>query len=551
MDLTHYLNELVKRMLLKRVALVNGYRLEKNCRRKLKYSDKIALLGKVRPRRGLNTPGIKHESLNGFFLFKEGYRPIERQNAEDPSMTGDEDSVEFTPGQNHLILSHIFSYLTFNTLKRARLVCTKWDEEAVRILKKKSTVSFNFRDLYEGPIQPMRLLRYIKEMKNLQLPSLTLDLPPFTAVNNPDPQEAELLLKLADDLTWFLSDRGSHITRLNLEGRIFSRSDYKIHLGILIKLQATLCDLELSWNFDLRDESSQDYAFPTEDLHLNKLEAFTFSVRFGRTPPVITQRTIISSWAAAVQGVKTFQVNYCEQEFLTCLLRYEQPFPKLEAFTTRSTQQIVLDLLFKLTNPLKMLILNNLGRLEPENFARLENLLLKHADTLEDLQFMDDVSHHGQVLHLPVLPRLKRLSVGCVQFSDLKIRFPSAQDNKDVVDYERHLPRLDALSLYMFPCSSYALPDVWKVEGDKLENFFPTRDRNGAPIETRCVTLRKLDPRVYVPGHSWQPVEFHPDFPLTRMFPNVWNEWMTKRRREESLSRTRNDMEANSEPGQG
>ncbi|XP_021961811.1 uncharacterized protein LOC110857531 [Folsomia candida] len=534
----------------KRVVLVNDDRLKKNCRTRLNYGDKIALLGKVRPRRGLNGE-LKHESLNGFFLFKEGRRAIERQDREDPNIPDNEEKVAFTPGQNYLVLSHIFSYLPFDTLKEARLVCSLWDEEASRILKNKSTIimSFYFQDNYEDPMGSMRLLRYVKEMENLQPTSLTLHLPTVTPANYPTSKGEQLVMKLVDDLNWFLRlDRCRHITRLNLGGRIFLGSDYKIHLDILVKLQSTLCDLELSWHLHLRDESSDDYAFPTEDLHLDKLAVFTVSIATCREGAA-NQAIILSSWAAAVQRVKTIQLNYDvrhQYKFVNCLLQYEQPFPQLEAFTiTTWTRPSVLNLLLKLTNPLKTLKLNRLRCFERrEDFINFENLLQKHAGTLEELGFIYDVPYQDEVdieveswttLHLPVLPRLKTLSVGWNAFGHLKIGFPSGQDNNDVLDYERHLPRLDALSLSMFP-SSHPFTDSWEGQQDKLDIFFPTRDRNGAPIETRCVTLRKLEPRIYVPcaGRPWSKIEFPSDLPLTDMFPNVWNNWMTRRRNEES-----------------
>ncbi|OXA54126.1 hypothetical protein Fcan01_10255 [Folsomia candida] len=484
----------------KRIVLVNDDRLEKNCRTKLNHEDKIALLGKVRPKRGLNRE-IKHESLNGFFLFKEGRRAIELQEGEDPSIPDDEDKVDFTPGQNYLVLSHIFSYLPFNTLKMARLVCSQWDEEAARILKKISTVSWdlNFRHNYQHPVGSMRLLRYVKEMENLQPNSLNLKLPPFPPAHQ-NSEGGQLAVKLVDDLNRFLLlDRSRHITRLNLGGPIYAGSDYKMHLGILIKLQATLCDLELSWYFDLWDESSDDFAFPTEDLHLDKLEVFTFSISTSYEGAIANQ-VIMSSWAAAVQGIKTMKLNchfHDEGKFVNCLLQYEKPLPKLEAFTGKSTGPIVLDLLLKLTNPLKSLKLNRLMCLELlDNFIRLENLVQKHAGTLEEFEFIYCVhQEYLQVLHLPILPRLRRLSIGWWQISDLRIRFPSAgHDNNYVLDYERHLPRLDALSLSMFPCV-HPITVSWADQRDKLEIFFPTRDRNGEPIETRCVTLRELDLR--------------------------------------------------------
>ncbi|OXA53931.1 uncharacterized protein LOC118435845 [Folsomia candida] len=521
----------------KRVVLVNDARLEKNCRTKLNDGDKIALLGKVRPRRGLY-PWIKHESLHGFFLFKEGRRAIERQEGEDPSMSDDEDKVNFTPGQNYLILSHIFSYLPFDNLKTARLVCSKWDEEAARILKKKSTVAMDLysRYNYQYPMGSMTLLRYAKEMENLHPTSLHLNLPRFTSSNYRS-------LKLVDDLNWFLLlDRCRHITRLNLGGAIFSGSDYKMHLGILTKLQATLCDLELSWQLYLRDESSGDHAFLTKDLNLNKLEVFTYSITTGHEEDVLANEAVLSYWAAAVQRVKRIQLKrdvFYEWKFFNCLLHYEQPFPQLEAFIiTPLTQQIVLDLLLKLTNPLKMLKVHRLRQGPGQYYAKFEKLLQKHADTLEELHFVYD---RDEALHLPTLPRLRTLSVGCMQLFGLNIRFPSAHDNNDVLDYERHLPRLAALSLSMFPSGrpNYS----WEHHRDKLEVFVPTRNRNGEPIETRCVTLRKLDLRIYT-GYGWISDCFFrspSDPPLTSMFPNVWNDWMTRRRMEEaeeSLSAT-------------
>ncbi|OXA45804.1 uncharacterized protein LOC110856723 [Folsomia candida] len=524
----------------KRVVLINDDQLKKNCRTKLNYGDKIALLGKVRPRRGLH-PTIKHESLNGFFLFKECRRAMERQEGEEPSMPDDEEKVTFTPGQNYLVLSHIFSYLPFKTLKIARLVCSQWDEEATRILKKKSTVVLDFdcRHNYQHPMGSMRLLRYVKEMKNLHPNSLYLRLPPFPPAHR-NLEGGKLAVKLVDDLNWFLQlDRSRHITRLNLGGPIFSGFDYKIHLAILKKLQATLCELELAWYFDFWDESSDDFAFLTEDLHLNKLEVFIFSIHADRVPAKVLL-AIMSSWATAIQGIKTLKLN-ChsndERNLINCLLKYDKPLPKLEAFIGQSTRQIVLDLLLKLTNPLKTLKLNRLVCLERrENFASLENLIQKHARTLEEFEFIYDVDQQNlEALHLPIFPRLRTLSVGWWKLSDLKICFPSAHDNDDVLDYERHLPRLDALSLSMFP-SIHPITASWADQRSKLEIFFPTRDRNGEPIETRCVTLRKLDSRVSLPfaRRAWSQIEFPADLPISDMFPNVWNDWMTRRRTEES-----------------
>ncbi|OXA55041.1 hypothetical protein Fcan01_10218 [Folsomia candida] len=113
----------------------------------------------------------------------EVYRATEHQDHGEDFNISDGNKVDLTPGQNYLILSHIFSYLPFNTLKMARLVCTQWDDEAARILKKKSIVSFKFRDWYDPPFESTKLLRYVKEMKNLQPPSLALDLPPCTTAN--------------------------------------------------------------------------------------------------------------------------------------------------------------------------------------------------------------------------------------------------------------------------------------------------------------------------------------------------------------------------------
>ncbi|XP_035708402.1 uncharacterized protein LOC118435953 isoform X1 [Folsomia candida] len=337
-------------------------------------------------------------------------------------------------------------------------------------------------------------------------------------------------MKRVDDLNWFLLDRCRHITRLNLGGEICSRSDYKMHLDILIKMQGTLRDLELSWLFDVRTvrifQSSEDYAFPTDALHLKNLEVFTYSVNFDRIPAK-PRRTIMSSWAAAIQGVKTMQLNCnCleDYKFFECLRKCELPFPQLEAFINSDlTGQGVLDLLLKLTNPLKKLNLNALLFCEREDISKFETLIQKHAGTLEEFKFIyngvnfisfGNATFHR--LHLPILPRLKKFTVGWMPRTDLNIRFPSGHDNNDVVDYERHLPSLDALSLSMFPYD-YEFNYTWEHQRDQLDNFFPTRDRNGEPIEIRCVTLRKLEPRMYdlCRGRDWSEIEFPSDLSLT------------------------------------
>ncbi|OXA54033.1 hypothetical protein Fcan01_11011 [Folsomia candida] len=280
-----------------------------------------------------------------------------------------------------------------------------------------------------------------------------------------------------------------------------------------------------------------------EELKLNKLAIFTFSIGTVNLDALVNQ-TIMSSWAAAVQRVKTIRFNCDDDEesaFVNILLKYEQPFPNLVEFITTSTRDNVLDFLLKLTTPLKKLKLCNLQCLERRgNYAKFEKLLRKHAATLESLQFMydiDDKNVEGRTIHLPIFPQLKMLFVGWMEFSNLKIRFPSGIDNGDVLDYERHLPRLQALSLSLFP-SSFPSTRDWENQRDRLDIFFPTVDRNGAPIETRCVTLRELSQNIYV---SYMPgfccvSDFPSDLPLTRMFPNVWNDWMTKRRREELAS---------------
>ncbi|OXA40656.1 hypothetical protein Fcan01_24602 [Folsomia candida] len=83
----------------KRVVFVNDNPLEKNCRTRLNYGDKIALLGKVRPRRG---PGLatKPESLDGFFVIKEGYRAIGWQEGEDDSCTSEDEDPRMSDDEN-------------------------------------------------------------------------------------------------------------------------------------------------------------------------------------------------------------------------------------------------------------------------------------------------------------------------------------------------------------------------------------------------------------------------------------------------------------------
>ncbi|OXA54590.1 hypothetical protein Fcan01_10270 [Folsomia candida] len=125
-------------------------------------------------------------------------------------------------------------------------------------------------------------------------------------------------------------------------------------------------------------------------------------------------------------------------------------------FSSIRTQTSPFDLyqgIIQLTNPLKKLKLDRLRFEQGEDYAKFEKLLQKHANTLEELHFTYDVWRNDETLHLPILPRMLTLSVGWMQFSGMEIRFPSEQNNEDddVLDYERHLPRLDALSLIMFP----------------------------------------------------------------------------------------------------
>ncbi|OXA39978.1 hypothetical protein Fcan01_25265 [Folsomia candida] len=458
--------------------------------------------------------------------------------------------INFTPEKNQLILSKILSYLPLQSLKCARLVCKDWNEEGSRLLRNTGFATFNNEHDYGNYIQDvnasMKFLQYMEEMQNMPMHNWRLYIPIFELhpVRYPESILDSVFSilphkpgdKYVADLTWFLHlDRGHHIKRLKLHGRIFSNFDYKIFLKVVTALQTTLQELYLRLYF----YSDEEYQ-PEGNLHFKKLKVFSFNFEHNRDLDPLNH-AYLAPWAPAIVEAESIAISGCPvmTSILMKSLQEIGPlsFPKLTEFkmtlfSRRAQPSLGLDFLLGLKQPLNSLSVSELLRME--DFRKFENLVEKNAGSLENLVVTVSTqvdAKTGLKLQLPALPKLRDLFFDVERGLDydkygkseakVGLKFPG---DTGIVKYKAHLPSIRSMRL--FPIDEFEDSVSWEDCGDFFDTFLPKKDAASLDQQEVCKTLKILD-IPYEIGDKTK-IPFPRGAELAVMFPNVENKFMAE-----------------------
>ncbi|OXA44299.1 hypothetical protein Fcan01_20887 [Folsomia candida] len=268
----------------------------------------------------------------------------------------------FTPGQNPLILSQIFSYLNLHELKLARLVAPEWNQEAIRHIKKQAVVNFHLWHRQDSlkPISLDQFSRYTREMENfppLENWSITF---PESEVNN-----AEVRAQLVTELDQVLG-QSPQIKKLKL-------------------------------------------------ADLTKLEVFSVAITILPSiwlPPDVVPTTWLRPLISAMKSLRALHLKCPSVPIAVTLLKNLHNFPHLEEIEFRHITQKGLELLIQgLNKPLKKLVLGKQLNIDGGSMIlNYQELLERHCKTLERLEFtVPDTTIGPRRLAMPVFPKLKVL----------------------------------------------------------------------------------------------------------------------------------------------
>ncbi|OXA54437.1 hypothetical protein Fcan01_10514 [Folsomia candida] len=413
--------------------------------------------------------------------------------------------LDFTLHKNKLVFSH----LSIGSLKNARLVCKDWNEQAPPILRAKSVVNFALHSNYLTP--SLIFLRYVHEMKNATpWPNWKISYPEISAEGR---DERKWGVKYIEDFTWFLrSQRGHHVKSLSLCGTISSDLDYGTYLKPVLQLKDTLEELRLDFTMKIFDDDGNEKKYAITGLgsiYLKSLKKFSIELRFDDKPIPLPQFEApwMKIWAKAINRVDSI-VTLGDASFMSRFIQELQSsmgtwsYQRLTEVMLTCKGSDGIKFLTEVNQPLKKMTFT--VPLENGNLPDFENLLKKHAPSLELLSFR--ISTDGMegkssfVVNFPGFPKLKELDVNFGTYDDyddeycfienearLSLAFPCGEDDPDdnSINYEVHLPSICAIVLS--PEFNDDAGDFWNTYGGFVDSLLPKEEGQ------LCKTLQSLE----------------------------------------------------------
>lgn len=463
------------------------------------------------------------------------------------------------------VLSHILSYLPFGDLKTVRFVSKLWNDESLKIIKKKAVVKFGFGPGYSATNESMKLFRYVNEMKKNPLPNWEINLPALGTTRadeyKVDATPGRPGAKLIADLDWFLGEKTDVVKQLTLSGELESIFDHEILVKVMKNLPlGTIQNFELAGGWALKALSENgELEFPTT-ISFKMLQEFTLSMGAFNVEGYHAKDCSTMTWlrplANAVNRVRALHLR-CRSPLSLSFIQQADSFPNLEQVSFHYVNPEGLKFLQKLDKPLSKLELNRLIHWKSADVLAFQKLLQKHSNSLKSLQFiLPNCSQGSMVLELPIFPQLKTLNLGYGSSGDdeddddndnrvgtnekvlVTVAF-RGEYGPDAISYAKHFPSLQSLTLWPSGYGKYGatesyrtyLSDItsfWEKHTKFYEIFFPLHQDEHEPPQI-CKTLYHLD----VPHQSFD----YPDqqlhiFPraaeIAAMFPNVVNDWTTE-----------------------
>lgn len=422
------------------------------------------------------------------------------------------------------ILAQVLSYLWVDNLKNIRLVSKLWNAEGFKLLKKRAFLYLPRRDAFEGDRNQtntnvtMRLFRYDHEMGHNPLNNCHVRLPSFDKdiIGGP-------CAKIIDDFDSIFS-KFCHITRLKIDLNVKCQLDYDVRLKILTNLSNTLQDLDLSgkWRLVGKDGTPINYSFP-RGLIFNRLQTLTISLEArDRNGGYVHNFSWFHALIPAIPAVNNLDID--DASFAHVLLYNLNLCPN---FTHICTHYICSkefwERFLSLDNPLKSLSIGYIFEDEGQGDEFLEcirlfeQVLVKHATTLECLQFtIPENTGSDCVLHIPPMPALKILSIGCEFITKSVKEMRLLFGRNEELNFSRHFPSLQSLTLD--PCVKWRNSTIWTAFCNFYESFLPVYSDTQI-----CKTVKYLDIGHYcgrgLPGY------YDDGFgDIEKMFPNASNQ---------------------------
>ncbi|OXA61763.1 uncharacterized protein LOC118434101 [Folsomia candida] len=452
------------------------------------------------------------------------------ENIEEKKETG------FIPQLDELVVSRILSYLPFDDVKNVRFLSKVWNREALRVMKKKGYVKFDFSLGYKKLEDSTKLFRYNHEMQENPIPNWRISIPSIGLncyQHEIRPTQGE---KVIADLHWFLGLKTHNVTSLDFGGKISSKFDYDTQIRILEMCPTqTIQNFELGWRWSTSEASGQGYRFPSR-IKFTNLETFVLSMDVGSYDVEgdgdhSEDCSSLASWLNpllyAVKGVRVLILKCTFSPLLETFYEQAKPFQNLEEITIqRNITPKGLNFLNKLKKPLTKM---NLGRFEHwtnAEYLEFGRLLSKHSQTLTSLKItLGNCVKSNTILNLPSFPSLKELYVNKDSWVEENERFPLqvSFDGGNGISYAKHFPSLETLKL--------GDNDIgWRrnaIGNDFIFDTFLPLGNGGAGLQV-CKTLRHLDLPTDATLESGQ--LFARASEIGRMFPNVHNPWINKAR---------------------
>ncbi|OXA62856.1 uncharacterized protein LOC118434015 [Folsomia candida] len=443
----------------------------------------------------------------------------------------------FTPQLDELAVSHILSYLPLNDVKNARFLSRVWNQEALRLIKKKGLVKLDFSFGYQKLDDSTKLLRYNHEMEVNPIPHWRITIPSIGLDEDWHEVHPSQGGKIIADLHWFLGLRTHNVTTLQLGGTIASKFDYKTQVKILRRCPTqTIQYFELGWTWRTVKTSGRRYKFPSS-IKFTNLKTIAFSMDDGdyrgdHSEDYSSLTPLLTPLISAVKGVRVLILDCPCSPLLGTFYDLAQPFWNLEEITIKETLTLKgLNFLNKLKKPLRKMTLGRFEYVESAQYLEFGRLLRKHSQTLTSLEItLGNWVNSNTVLNLPIFPSLKELHMWmdfwCHEDETFKIKL--SFDGDDVISYSKHFPSLQTLELGEDD-PGIVVDANEKNELDLLDIFFPLgHGVDGDAGFQVCKTLRHLDLPAEATLESGQ--IFARVGKIARMFPNVLNPWINKAR---------------------
>lgn len=445
------------------------------------------------------------------------------------------------------MLYEILKHLPLDDIKTCRLVCSTWNDEATKLLMKRSVAPLDLSQGYISVASRVKLFSYVHEMKDvvsqgrfcLELPSCS-DFGPEGKGGKGGPGD-----KLLSDMTWFFKGGFPHpVTTLDLSGSVRCKKEWDMWSSILENVGLHLEELSIKLELDLTtQESPSSKPFQVNFPVLKQLALKPAAVdkiftqqgfEFIEVDNGLKMKDWVVSFVNASPKLQSLTLDSSDlySAFTTLVLEQviQGGFPHLNSLKLSDYPDSTLKVLLKLPRRLEKLTLNCNGYEEEtvKDLSLLEEVIKKFSPSLEYFKItLPEVDEEREELwknkgvKIPeVFPRLRIFKVtGAPGEVSVNLIFSDVSG----LNYEKQFPNLAYLSVDPFED-----PSSTGNVGSKafFEMFFP------AETEQICKSVGALDiPYLKESGGLCEYVGR-----IATMFPNAKNKYLDNARIKEAQS---------------